>query len=87
MEKEIKEKIKNRQTANFELVNKLSELVIAYPDLRFGQILVNFGFIKQIIDHYDDNIVLTEDPFNEESVDTLKRVKKYGRNIEGTNEH
>lgn len=78
MEKEIKEKIKNRQKANFELVNKLSELVIAYPDLRFGQILVNFGFIKQIIDHYDDNIILTEDPFNEESVDTLNRVKNGG---------
>lgn len=80
MKKEIKEKIKNRQTANFELVNKLSELVIAYPDLRFGQILVNFGFIEQIIDHYDSGIILTKDPFNEESVDTLKRVKKYGRN-------
>lgn len=76
MEKEIKEKIKNRQSANFELVKKLSELVIAYPDLRFGQILVNFGFIKQIVDHYDDSIVITEDPFKEESVDTLKRVKK-----------
>jgi hypothetical protein len=79
MEKEITEKIKNRQSANFELVKKLSELVIAYPDLRFGQILVNFGFIKQIVDHYDCNIVLTEDPFNEESVDTLKRVNN-GRN-------
>jgi hypothetical protein len=80
VEKEIKEKIKNRQKANSELVKKLSELVIAYPDLRFGQILVNFGFIKQIVDHYDCSIVLTEDPFNEESIDTLKRVKEYGRN-------
>ena len=56
------------------------------PNQRFGQILVNFGFIKQIVDHYDCSIVLTEDPFNEESVDTLRRVKKYGRNIEGTDE-
>jgi hypothetical protein len=71
------EKIKNRQKANFELVNKLSELVTAYPDLRFGQILVNFGFVEQIIDHYDVNIVLTKDPFNEESVDTLNRVKEW----------
>lgn len=74
MMKNIKEKIKNRQKANFELVRKLSELVIAYPDQRFGQILVNFGFIEQIVDHYDDNIVLTKDPFYEESVDTLNRV-------------
>lgn len=77
MMKNIKEKIKNRQTANFELVRKLSKLVIAYPDLRFGQILVNFGFVEQTIDHYDVNIVLTKDPFNEESVDTLKRVKEW----------
>lgn len=72
--KHVKEKIKNRQKANFELVRKLSELVVAYPDLRFGQILVNFGFIEQIVDHYDSNIILTKDPFNEESIDTLNRV-------------
>lgn len=74
MERTIEEKIKNRQKANFELVRKLSELVVAYPDLRFGQILVNFGFIEQIVDHYDCSIVLTEDPFYEESIDTLNRV-------------
>lgn len=74
MEEKIKEKIKNRQTANFELVNKLSELVIAYPEQRFGQILINFGFIEQIVDHYDCSIVSTVDPFYEESVDTLNRV-------------
>lgn len=79
MEEKIKEKIKNRQTANSKLVKKLSELVIAYPDLRFGQILVNFGFIEQIVDHYDSNIISTKDPFNEESVDTLNRVNN-GRN-------
>ena len=76
----IKEKIKNRQKANFELVRKLSELVIAYPDLRFGQILVDFGFIEQIVNHYDSNsIISTIDPFNEESVDTLNRVNN-GKN-------
>lgn len=74
MMKHIEEKIKNRQKANFELVRKLSELIIAYPDLRFGQILVNFGFIEQIVDRYDSNIIITKDPFNEESVDTLNRV-------------
>ena len=73
----IQEKIKNRQSANFELVRKLSELVIAYPDLRFGQILVNFGFVEQITRHYDGSIS-TKDPFYEESTDTLKRVKNGG---------
>ena len=69
----IKEKIKNRQKASFELIKKLSELVIAYSDLRFGQILVNFGFVEQITHHYDGSIS-TKDPFYEESVDTLNRV-------------
>lgn len=78
MMKNIKEKIKNRQKANFELVRKLSELVVAYPDLRFGQILVDFGFIEQIVDNYGSGII-TKDPFNEESVDTLNRVKQWNK--------
>ena len=74
----IQEKIKNRQSANFELVRKLSELVIAYPHLRFGQILINFDFIETISNTYDEETYI-KDLFNEESVDTLKRVKN-GRN-------
>ena len=87
MENKIKEKIDKRLTSNLELAEELVKRIKENPQQRFGQILVNFGFIKQIVDHYDCSIVLTEDPFKEESVDTLKRVKKYGRNIEGTNEH
>lgn len=75
----MKEKIKNRQNANFELVRKLSELVVAYPDQRFGQILVNFGFLEYIKDNMYGILIEIKDPFNEESVDTLKRVKN-GRN-------
>lgn len=87
MEKEIKEKINKRLISNLELAEELVKRIKENPQQRFGQILVNFGFIKQIVDHYDCSIVLTEDPFNEESVDTLRRVKEYGRNIERTNEH
>lgn len=87
MENTIKEKIDKRLIANLELAEELVKRISENPQQRFGQILVNFGFIKQIVDHYDSDIVLTEDPFNEESVDTLKRVKKYGRNIERANEH
>ena len=86
MEKEIKEKIDKRLSSNLELAEELVKRIKENPQQRFGQILVNFGFIKQIVDHYDDNIVLTEDPFNEESVTTLRRVKRYGKNIERANE-
>lgn len=87
MEKEIKEKIDKRLISNLELAEELVKRIKENPQQRFGQILVNFGFVKQIVDHYDCSIVLTEDPFKEESVTTLRRVKKYGRNIERTNEH
>lgn len=59
------EKISHRQEANRELIQNLTAYVEKYPELRFGQILDGFGFIIQDIDL-----------FNEESVDTLKRVKE-----------
>lgn len=86
MEKEIKEKIDKRLISNLELAEELVKRIKENPQQRFGQILVNFGFVKQIVDHYDCSIVLTEDPFKEESVDTLKRVKIYGENFKRTNE-
>lgn len=79
MEKEIKEKIKKRLISNLELAEELVKRIRENPQQRFGQILVNFGFVKQIVDHYDCSIVLTEDPFKEESVDTLRRVKQWKR--------
>ena len=87
MKKEIKEKIDKRLSSNLELAEELVKRISENPQQRFGQILINFGFVKQIVDHYDCSIVLTEDPFKEESVDTLRRVKKYGRNIKRANEH
>ena len=86
MENAIKEKIDKRLISNLELAEELVKRITENPQQRFGQILVNFGFVKQIIDRYDCSIVLTEDPFKEESVDTLRRVKKYGRDIERINE-
>jgi hypothetical protein len=86
MEKEIKEKIDKRLITNLELAEELVKRISENPNQRFGQILVNFGFVKQMVDHYDCSIVLAEDPFKEESVDTLKRVKKYGRDFKRANE-
>ena len=64
MEKQ-QEKIHYRQEANRELIENLAAYVEKYPDLRFGQILEIFGFVINDINLY-----------NEESVDTLERVRK-----------
>lgn len=60
-----KEKESRRYEANKELIYKITQYVENYKDLRFGQILEGFGFICQ-----------DTDMFEEESVDTLTRVKK-----------
>ena len=60
-----KDKESHRQEANKELMKIISSYVEKYPELRFGQILEGFGFVVQ-----------DTDTFNEESVDTLKRVKE-----------
>lgn len=64
MDEKIKEMIQKRQDANRELLKMLSEYIEKFPEQRFGQILVNYGFI-------DEN----NDPFYEESVDTLNKCK------------
>lgn len=61
---QIKEKIAKRQEANLEILEHLRKYIINCPDLRWGQILSNYGFIPK------------GDPFYEESVDTLKTVKE-----------
>jgi hypothetical protein len=62
----------NRQEYNRKIISKLSELVEKYPDLRFGQLLVDCDIIRQEI-RADD--VLTIDPFNEESEIIWQRMK------------
>jgi len=56
---------------NREIINKLSELVEKYPDLRFGQILANAEVIIYKND-YDETVPI--DPFYEESEITWKRI-------------
>lgn len=79
-----KEKIKQRLSSNIQIVQKLSELIIKYPDQRFGQILINYGFIETETDLKTFKTVV-KDPFYEESIDTLNRVKN-GGNFKRTNE-
>lgn len=75
MDARIKEMIDKRQEANVEILQMLGEAVIKYPDLRFGQILANLGIIEYERNTYDETLI-TKDPFNEESVVTLNRMRK-----------
>lgn len=72
MEESYKWKIPKRKECNEELLNILKEIVANNPDLRLGQILFNYEFITW--ENTDDGIKI-HDPFYEEPVDTLKRVK------------
>ena len=55
-------RIKQRQTANLEILKILDMIVNRFPQLRFTQILTNLN--------------LDKDLFYEESVDTLEHIKK-----------
>ena len=61
-----------RQKYNKLILETLSKLVEKYPDLRFGQILVNCNIIVYKND-YDK--VVPIDPFYEEPEITWKRMK------------
>lgn len=64
-----------RQQTNIVLVKTLEMLIEKYPDMRFGQILFNFGFIDHIYDKICGATII-KDPFGEEPTETLKRVKE-----------
>ena len=61
----------NRLLYNRAIINKLSELIEKYPDLRFGQILVNSDIIE--LQMVGDKLVGI-DPFNEESSTMWNRM-------------
>lgn len=64
---EIQSKIKKRQIANLEIISLLSNIVEKHSELRFCQILAILN--------------LNKDKFYEESVDTLKELKKLAENF------
>jgi hypothetical protein len=61
-----------RQKYNKLILETLSKLVDKYPDLRFGQILVNAEIITYKND-YDE--MVPRDPYYEEPEVTLERMK------------
>ena len=60
-----------RQKYNKLILETLSKLVEKYPNLRFGQILVNCSIIE--LQMMGDRLMAI-DPFNEESEITWKRM-------------
>ena len=64
-----------RQKYNKLILETLSKLVDKYPDLRFGQILVNTDIIELIPDSLRGNALIALDPFNEESETTWNKMK------------
>ena len=62
----------SRQECNKLIIEKLSELVEEYPDMRFGQLLVNCEIIRVIP---SDKQLLAMDPFYEEPEITWERIK------------
>lgn len=64
MNKDIQQMIKQRQSANLELVEILLKYIRLYPELRFGQLLSNLGI---------------ENDFSQESIETLKYAKEHDK--------
>jgi hypothetical protein len=66
-----------RQASNRELAEILTGSIGAHPDLRFGQLRINFRFlelVKRSGGDHDGQAV--QAPFREESLATLRRVVK-----------
>lgn len=81
----LKLKIDQRQLANLDILTIIEEMVMKYPDLRFGQILAMLDIIqyKTINKTSALGAHVTEpvDPFYEESVDMLTRVRNKIQNL------
>jgi len=68
-----------RQEYNRGILSILSKMVEEYPDLRFGQILINTDALPGTIDYYGQFKV--SDPFYEEPNKTLERMSN-NKNVE-----
>ena len=63
-----------RQKYNKLILETLSKLVDKYPDLRFGQLLVDCNIIEQHFSKEYGEPIYVKDPFYEESKKTWERM-------------
>ncbi len=66
----------SRKEDNLKILETLRSYLIAYPDMRLGQALVNLGVIENRLIDGTTGLTETLDPFYEEPEDTLKRMKQ-----------
>ena len=71
---QIHKKIAARKDANMRLLETLKFYLESHDEIRFGQALVNLGIIQYRNNTYDEEIMVL-DPFYEESIDMLNRIK------------
>ena len=71
-----------RQEANKELINQLEYLVEKHPDMRFSQILLAFGFVKQERPAKPEARISWQDEFYLEGGQILERVKRRIKDVE-----
>lgn len=62
--------IERRVKHNKTILNTIEWYLQEYPDIRFGQALINLGVLT-----FEDGRI--KDPFNEEPWDTADRMKGY----------
>lgn len=60
----LNDKVNFRDKYNTKILNELHDLLKAYPDLRFGQALINLGICKD-----------TSELWNKESIDIYSNMK------------
>lgn len=77
----LEQKIEKRQEYNIKILDILAEQVERYPNLRFGQILIN----TNVLEHFckDPSGFHVFDPFNEEPVDMYNRIMERQKQCEG----
>lgn len=73
--------VQSRQAVNQELVDVLQYLVETYPDLRFGQIMNVWGFVKETRPAHKSICVDWQNEFYIEPSVILKRVKQRMENV------
>lgn len=82
----LKRKIDQRQVANLDILTIIEEAVMKYPDFRFGQILAMLDIIQyktvNKIGALGSHVIEHVDPFYEESVDMLTRVRNKIQNLD-----
>ena len=86
----LKRKIDQRQVANLDILTIIEEAVMKYPDFRFGQILAMLDIIQYKAVNKTGalgaHVIEPIDPFNEESVDMLTRVRNKIHNLDKSTE-